>query len=129
MGRYYLTTKTYNRFKDLGYDLKCKICLDRAERGEIPLTAADIKPFDEVEAKAKASIKGPIFYHKECYVNSHYDENERDKYIRSEEEQKIFERDVIPELEKIIKNDKPKKPKKPKRFIEMVDLKDVKRKE
>lgn len=81
-----MTPKTYNRFKAMGYDLRCKICLERAERGEIPLSAADIKPFDEVESKASGKGKGPKLYHRECYEESHYDEKERFKYIRHDED-------------------------------------------
>lgn len=77
--------KTYNRFKAMGYDLRCKICLERVERGEISIEKADIKPFDEVESKA--SGKGPKLYHAKCYDDSHYESNtEMLKYPDGDEE-------------------------------------------
>lgn len=51
----------------------CKICLARVERGEISLSAAELKPFDEVESKASGGGRGPKLYHAECYDNYHLD--------------------------------------------------------
>lgn len=83
-----MSMKTYNRFKAMGYDLRCKICIEKSERGDFPIEQAAIKPFDEVESKA--SGKGPKLYHAECYDEYHLDfpddDTETLKYDDDDEE-------------------------------------------
>ena len=61
MTRYLLRPKVYSRFKTMGYNLVCKICL------------APILPGDEVESKTGG--EGPKFYHADCYDSYHLDVN------------------------------------------------------
>jgi len=62
-----MTSKTYNRFVTLEYDLNCKIC-------ECP-----ILPRDEVESKTGGS-SGPKLYHGQCYDSYHleFDDDEEE---------------------------------------------------
>jgi len=81
-----MTPKTYNRFKAMGYNLRCKICEQLAEEGKIPTENAEIKPFDEVESKA--SGKGPKLYHAECYDRFHLEfDDENLKYTDDDDEE------------------------------------------